>query len=167
MQEVIDLGAAARAAGERAKAATEGRPAPVSPQEHPAWHVFEQEMTKLKALGKLPIVKVRNILWGGFRAGFEACANQVSQSFQTGNFTMEGHPPAWWTELRDLTTAFIEEYDASHPEDHSEALENIRFHLESGQVETDDDAPLVDVPHEDDDPDTGLNALAEQEPSVE
>ncbi len=129
MADIIDLGEAARLA----KLRTENPQPKVSTQEEreasPIWASFQAIIANERANGRVHPKKTVDLLWGGYSAGYQACAQAVSHSFQTGNFTLEGHPPEWWTKLRDLAQACVDD-----PTSASEGL--LSVHLLTGAAET-------------------------------
>ena len=95
---IIDLARAAALAKDRA----EGKAGPADPKAHPGWASFIAQIEQLRKVGRAPVKKVFDLLWLGYRNGFEEAVRQVSASFQSGNFKMEGYPPSYWVRLKEL-----------------------------------------------------------------
>lgn len=128
---IIDLGEAARRARQAADAKTGVQPAIQQKEQHPAWPLFQQVLAGDRARGhQLGQARVMD-LWGGFRTGFEMCAQQFAENFQIGNFTLEGRSPGWWTELRDAAIAVVE---SGGRDEYGRTLDALREHLSANAV---------------------------------
>lgn len=135
---IIDLARAAALAKDRA----EGKAGPADPKAHPGWAPFIAQIEQLRKVGRAPVKKVFDLLWLGYRNGFEEAVRQVSASFQSGNFKLEGYPPSYWVRLKELAAdvaAGVEE--DGYADDLSERASRLATYFAENEQVTEETEP--------------------------